>query len=53
MDASNHNAARGGIERDQLRGLVDDGLSIRRIAAELDVSYTTVRYWLAKHGIYI
>src|SRR5690349_24671597 len=41
----------GGIERDRLRRLVDDGLSIRRIAAELGVSYTTVRYWLAKHGI--
>ena len=31
-----------GIERDRLRQLVDDGFSIRQIAAELGVSYTTV-----------
>ena len=31
--------------------LVDDGWSIRRIAAELGVSYTTVRHWLGKYGL--
>jgi transposase-like protein len=51
MEAPNRNAGRGGIERDRLRALVDEGLSIRRIGAELGVSYTTVRYWLGKHGI--
>ncbi len=51
MTASNRNAPRGAIERERLRALVDAGLSIRRMAAELNVSYTTVRYWLGKHGI--
>jgi hypothetical protein len=31
--------------------LVEQGLSIRAMAAELDVSYTTVRHWLARHGL--
>ena len=44
-------APRGGIERERLQELVEEGLSIRQIAAELGVSYTTVRHWLAKHGI--
>jgi transposase-like protein len=51
MEASNRNAPRGGIEREQLRALVEAGVSIRGIAADLGVSYTTVRYWMAKHGI--
>jgi hypothetical protein len=51
MEASKRNAPRGGIEREQLRALVEAGLSIRGIAADLGVSYTTVRYWMAKHGI--
>jgi transposase len=48
--ASRH-AARGGIERERLQALVEEGLSIRQIAAQLDVSYTTARYWLGRHGI--
>jgi hypothetical protein len=36
----------GSIERS-----VGAGLSIRQIAAELDVSYSTVRYWLRKLGL--
>ncbi len=44
-------AARGGIERERLRTLVEEGLSIRAIAAELGVSYTTVRHWLARHEL--
>src|SRR3954447_25626301 len=44
-------AARGGIERERLQELVEQGLSIRAMAAELDVSYTTVRHWLARHGL--
>jgi transposase len=48
--ASRH-AARGGIERDRLQALVEDGRSIREIAAELEVSAATVRHWLAKHGL--
>jgi transposase len=44
-------AARGGIERDRLQALVEDGRSIRDIAAELGVSAATVRYWLGKYGL--
>jgi transposase-like protein len=31
--------------------LLDEGLSIRAMAARLGVGYTTVRHWLAKHGL--
>jgi hypothetical protein len=50
MHAERH-AARGGVEKDQLRSLIEVGYSIRSIAAELDLSYQTVRYWLRKHGL--
>lgn len=52
--ASSHaarHAPRGGIERERLLALVEEGLSIRQIAARLGVSYTTVRHWLAKHQL--
>jgi transposase len=44
-------APRGGIERAALAALVEDGMSIREIAAALGVSYTTVRHWLKRHGL--
>jgi transposase len=44
-------ASRGGIDEEQLRRLVARRLSIRQLAAELGVSYSTVRYWLGRHGI--
>ncbi len=44
-------AARGGIERERLATLVADGLPIRAMAAELGVSYATVRHWLEVHGL--
>ena len=50
--ASRHgpkHAARGGIERERLQALVEEGLSIRAIAAHCDVSPTTVRHWLQKY----
>jgi transposase len=52
--ASSHaakHAARGGIERERLQALVEEGLSIRAMAERLHVSYTTVRHWLSRHGI--
>ena len=52
--ASQHapqHAARGGIDRDVLTALVESGKSIRTIAAELDVSPTTVRHWLGKFDL--
>jgi transposase len=45
--ASRH-AARGGIEREQLVALVEEGLSLRAMAERLGVSYTTVRHWMAR-----
>jgi transposase-like protein len=44
-------AARGGIDREELAALVERGLSIRQIAAELDRSATTVRHWLRRHRL--
>jgi transposase len=44
-------APRGGIERERLAALVEEGLSIRAIGERLDVSYTTVRHWLRTYGI--
>ena len=48
--ASRH-AARGPIERDALRDLVELGLSIRQIASRLDRSAASVRHWLRRHGL--
>jgi transposase len=52
--ASHHapkHAARGGIEREQLQALVARGMSIRAMAEELGVSYTTVRHWLKRYEL--
>ncbi len=39
------------MDREILRGLIAEGNTIRGMAAELGVSYTTVRYWLERHGL--
>jgi transposase len=44
-------APRGGIDKDVLHALVEEGLSIRQIAEHCDVSPTTVRHWLQKHEL--
>ncbi|HTZ62942.1 MAG TPA: helix-turn-helix domain-containing protein [Solirubrobacteraceae bacterium] len=44
-------AARGGIARGELEPLVEAGLSIAQIAAELDRSKATVRHWLTRYGL--
>jgi Homeodomain-like domain len=44
-------AARGGIERDVLAELVEQGLTTRQIAAEIDRSQATVRHWLREYGL--
>ena len=52
--ASQHaprHAARGGIERAVLEGLIAEGLSIRAMGARLGLSYTSVRHWLRRHGL--
>jgi hypothetical protein len=43
-------SAKGALRRDDLEPLVEAGLSIREIAAELGRSPTTVRHWLRRHG---
>jgi transposase-like protein len=43
--------ARGGLTREQLEPLVEEGRSIREIASELDLSATAVRHWLAKYEL--
>ena len=43
--------SRGGLTREQLEPLVAAGVPIRSIAEQLDVSYTTVRHWLARYGL--
>ena len=44
-------APRGAIAREELEGLVELGMSVRQIAAELRRSPTTVRHWLRHHGL--
>jgi transposase len=44
-------AARGRIERERLEGLVNDGLSIAEIVAELGRSKATVRHWLRRYEL--
>jgi transposase len=48
--ASRH-SPRGGIEREQLQALVEEGLSVRQIAVRCDVSATTVRHWLQRYEL--
>ncbi len=42
---------RGGIDRDRLEGLVEAGLSITQLTAELGFSKATIRYWLRRYGL--
>ncbi len=44
-------AARGGIDRERLQALIEEGLSIRQIAARCEVSATTVRHWLQRYEL--
>jgi transposase len=44
-------APKGGIGREALAALVDDGLSTREIAARLGLSQGTVRHWLRKYDL--
>jgi transposase len=44
-------AARGGLAEDQLRPLVEEGLTIAQIAERVGRSKATVRYWLGRFGL--
>ena len=48
---SEKHAAKGGIERDRLEILVDRGMTIAEIAADVGLSKATVRHWLRKYGM--
>ena len=41
-------AAKGGIERERLEGLVEAGMTIAEIAEEVGLSKATVRHWLGR-----
>jgi transposase-like protein len=44
-------AARGGLDRDELETLVEQGASIAQIADAVGRSKATVRHWLIRHGL--
>ena len=44
-------APKGGIDRETLAALVEEGLSTRQISERLEVSQSTVRHWLRQHGL--
>jgi transposase-like protein len=44
-------APRGGVDRDTLVALVEEGLSTREIAERIGMSQSTVRHWLRKHQL--
>ena len=44
-------APRGGLRREQLLPLVERGATLQEIADDLGRSTSTVRHWLAKHGL--
>ena len=41
----------GRVDRDRLARLVAEGRTVRAIAVELGVSYTTVRHWMGRYGL--
>jgi hypothetical protein len=53
MEASESwsHAPRGGLERSALEALIEEGLTVRQMAARVDRSATTVRYWLRAYGL--
>lgn len=44
-------APRGGLTREQLEPLVERGATLAYMAAAVDRSIRTVRYWIEKHGL--
>lgn len=39
------------MDRETLQHYVDQGMSIRQICSKIDKGYSSVKYWLNKHGI--
>jgi transposase len=48
---SERHLARGGLVRDGLEALIEEGKSIAEIAAAVDRSKATVRHWLKKYSL--
>jgi transposase-like protein len=48
---SPRHAARGEISREALEAMLAEGLTVRAMADRLGRSYSTVRHWLARHGL--
>jgi transposase len=44
-------APKGSVDQARLRTLAENGASIRGIAAELNIGYSTARYWLGRCGV--
>src|SRR4051794_39926432 len=44
-------APRGGLSRELLSELIEQGLSTRVIASQTGFSATAVRYWIRRHGL--
>lgn len=44
-------AARGGLKSEELKLLVEEGMSIAQIAESVGLSKTTVRHWLREYGL--
>lgn len=42
---------KGNVDQERLVQLVEEGTSIRRIAEELNLGYSTIRHWLKKLGV--
>jgi DNA-binding transcriptional ArsR family regulator len=53
LEAAGHavHAPKGRMDEDRLRALVEKGASIRQIADELSLGYSTVRHWLKRLGL--
>lgn len=41
-----------GITREQMMKFVEQGLTIRKIAEEADVTYSTAKYWTLRYGVH-
>src|SRR3954451_2455170 len=50
VNADKH-VARGGLTKELLEPLADEGASVREIASLTGFSATAVRYWLRRHGL--
>jgi transposase-like protein len=50
VEARSH-TPRGALDRPTLAALIEEGLTVRQIAARVDRSPTTVRYWIRAHGL--